>query len=757
VTAGRVAWALMLVGCAPREADAPTVPAAVATRDVDAVSGRVAAGLVHSCVVVDGTVQCWGYNGHGELGDGTRADRRTPGPVAGVTDAVAVVTGDGHACALRRGGTVVCWGDGESGQLGDGTGTSRLTPVAVAGLAGASQLAAGAGHTCAIGQGGAVWCWGSDLFGESDAVVDPEHRQLRPVRVGELRGATSIAASRNYACATVGGEVHCWGQMPMPDPPGGSAQERTLRTVPGVTDAVEVAAGDRHACARTGDGRALCWGDGREGQRGDGARDELPPRWHGPHPPPWRPPPRGVVEVVGVAGATRVSASSDSTCVIGAGGGVQCWGAGRDGQLGDGGSEAQSRAVAARIDGVIDLSVGSAHACARRSDGRVWCWGYDEFGQASGGASQASGPLWPIEGQASAVAIGAAHICGLDGGAVWCAGENGYGQLGDGTFTGRTAAAKVPGIADAVQVLAGARHTCARLRDGTVRCWGDDTFGQMGQRGAPPGEPMDEHGGRPEPTAPRRSPVPVAPVGLGEVKLLAGHEHWTCGLQTDGAVACWHDSGETPVSVTQRLPASAQALAIGVVHNCAVLAGGEVKCWGLNFYGRIGDGTRIDRPQATAVVGLGGPAVAVAAGRLHTCALLQAGTVACWGTGFAGRLGDGTEEERATPVRVVGLPDAVAIAAGYEYSCALRRGGEVVCWGSNTDGVLGDGTHGSRLVPVQVAGLAPAAAIAAGEHHTCAVLRDGGVRCWGEALRAGPETTARSWQVARVPVGVPGL
>lgn len=764
---GAIVVGLVLVACAPREAEVPVPryesPAAESKAAVETVvvgPGRaqgVAAGLVHSCVVVAGAVHCWGYNGHGELGDGTRVDRRTPAPVVGIADAVQVVAGGWHSCALRSDGTVMCWGDAGEGQVGDGATGTRLAPVAVKGLSGITELAAGTSHTCAIGQAGAVWCWGMNVFGEVDA-QGPEARTV-PVRVKGVT-ASAIAAGSNYSCAVSAGRVRCWGQVPLPDLADGKVAEKTggVVTVPEVQGAVEVAAGDRHACARVNDGRVLCWGRGREGQRGDGVVDELPPRWRGPHPPPWRPPPRGVVEVGGVRDAAQLSAGSDSTCVRTTEGAVLCWGAGRDGQLGDGGTTAQARAVAAKIEGVVDLSVGSAHACALRGDGNAWCWGYNEYGQADNrGVAQDFAAVRAVGAKASAVAVGGGHVCALGEGRVWCVGENPYGQLGDGTRVSRDRPVTIAGIRDAVQVVAGERHTCVVREGGAVQCWGDDTFGQMGQRGLPSGEPYDEHSG-PLPLAPieaRSSAVAMTPLGLGAVKLLATHEHRTCALQVDGGVACWHDWAEVPVKVEARLP-GAKALALGAVHTCVVVADGGVKCWGKNFYGRIGDGTRIDRDQPTTVIGLRGPAVAVAAGRLHTCALLQDGGVACWGTGFAGRLGDGDEEERAAPVMVKGLSDAVAIAAGYEYSCAVRRGGEAVCWGDNSNGVLGDGTRGSRSVPVKVKGVTAVTMVAGGEASTCAVGQTGAVACWGKALRevAGPQGDGPGWSIARVPVAV---
>jgi alpha-tubulin suppressor-like RCC1 family protein len=117
-----------------------------------------------------GTIQCWGFNAEGELGNGTTKDPSVPITVSGITDARAIAAGDSHTCALLSGGSVQCWGDNAYGQLGNGStntcldGGSRpcsLTPIAVSGITNAIAIAAGEEHTCALLSGGSVQCWGS--------------------------------------------------------------------------------------------------------------------------------------------------------------------------------------------------------------------------------------------------------------------------------------------------------------------------------------------------------------------------------------------------------------------------------------------------------------------------------------------------------------------------------------------------------------------------------------------------------------------
>lgn len=174
-----------------------------------------------------------------------------------------------------------------------------------------------------------------------------------------------------------------------------------------------------------------------------------------------------------------------------------------------------------------------------------------------------------------------------------------------------------------------------------------------------------------------------------------------------------------------------QVVSAGWRHTCAIAAG-DVLCWGHNYSGQLGDGTNQDRDAPVRVVGLSEPMIEVSAGMQHTCARSLRGEIFCWGANLLGQLGRTLARERSeVPVQVPGITGALGVTAAGQHTCALLRDGTASCWGHGSFGQLGDGARAISFSPVRVAGLDRVMQLEAGWRHTCALRADGDVWCWG--------------------------
>lgn len=365
--------------------DASTDGGADATRPSDAgtpppppTPPTLAAGLQNTCAApASGSPRCWGSNDSGQIGDGTMFARLTATSVMGLGTVAILDVGQAFACATAGSG-LSCWGDNTHGQLGTGLTTPSSTPVSVSGLpSGAVEdLALGVSHTCAI-VAGTLYCWGANDAGqlglgdtvERHSPVAVTGLSGRPVQVDTNAATTCVRLER--------GSIECFGENGYGQVDSSAeAHLLTPTPVPGLTDAISVAAGTTHTCAIRSDRTVWCWGNDTLGQIGNGGTFGDPQ--------------------VGPTPTLSVPAP------------------------------------------VLQLVAGSTHACARTASA-LYCWGDNgslQCGQ-SPSVSAAFGPMMvPGLGAVEEVAVGETHTCvRISAGSYSCFGANNYGQLGDGSMT----------------------------------------------------------------------------------------------------------------------------------------------------------------------------------------------------------------------------------------------------------------------------------------------------------------------------------
>jgi alpha-tubulin suppressor-like RCC1 family protein len=364
-------------------------------------------------------------------------------------------------------------------------------------------------------------------------------------------------------------------------------------------------------------------------------------------------------------------------------------------------------APSAQAAAAISMATGYAHNCAVTSAGGVMCWGYNKYGQLGDNSTtdkSQPGPVIGLGNGISAVTASQFYSCALTTeGTVKCWGQNLYGQLGNGTATNSYTPVAVPGLTGVVAISSGLAHSCALLATGNVKCWGSNSNGQVGNGSA---------GG---------ATTPVSVIGVsGAIGIATGQGH-SCAVLSNKTVQCWGDNswgqlgnGTTVRSLTRVNVtglSDATSIAAGTTHTCANTTAGSPKCWGNNNNGQLGNGTVATALLPTPVTGLNSGVTTIAASgfSVSTCAVLTSGDAKCWGNNASGQLGNGNKVNQNIPVSVTGLSGGVsAIVVGTSTACALVPSG-LQCWGDNNSGELGVGTFSPIPFPVDVLGLAGSA------------------------------------------------
>jgi alpha-tubulin suppressor-like RCC1 family protein len=395
------------------------------------------------------------------------------------------------------------------------------------------------------------------------------------------------------------------------------------------------------------------------------------------------------------------------------------------------------------------LSAGDTHTCVVLVDNSMKCFGLGNEGQLGNESTSNIG-----DGIGASVASSSAISLGL----------------------GRSARA----------IATGTSHTCALLDNMTVKCWGYGAVGAIGSGStASRGDNSGEMG----------EALPAVDLGSGRTAtMIAVGSNHSCALLDNATVKCWGRSasgqlgyndtitrGDSSGEMGNALPAisfaagrTAIAIAAGANHTCALLDNARVVCWGNNEYGQLGQGNMDNIGdgigQTVAVtptidLGTSRTAIAISAGDLHTCALLDNATVKCWGSGGNGRLGTGDTNDRSVDVNEMGDSllsinlgsglSALAISAGGAHTCVLLNTSAVKCFGNGADGKLGIGSQsdigdgpgemGDALATVNLGTGRTVLAVSAGLAHTCAMLDDATVKCWGNggSGRRGSGNTTR--------------
>jgi alpha-tubulin suppressor-like RCC1 family protein len=427
-------------------------------------------------------------------------------------------------------------------------------------------------------------------------------------------------------------------------------------------------------------------------------------------------------------------------------GNIRCFGQNSDGQVGNGSTGSFVEipvAVSGITSPVVALSAGGSSSCSMLANGSVACWGLNGMGQLGDGTGRRAvsavsagwwKPITPAIGVQS-VGLGYSHTCALKNNQVKCWGNNINGQVGNAipTGTGIGAVTTTPVVVggltgNIVSLVSGNLHNCVLIDDGSVKCWGGNSAGQLGN-------------GVITFTA---QALPVDVIGLHQpaTAIMAAGD-FTCAALQDKTAKCWGSNSHGQLGAGLTIASSATPLTVydlfGVtalsgkmVHACALLEDKSTKCWGANYSGQLGDGTTTNRNIPVANSTWIKDVVRISAGTNNTCIIRNGNSMWCWGN-FTG---NGSATLKTSPTDVASLYNVSSISSGDFNSCAVIANGTVKCFGSD-NALLGDGTgvasSGNSHFPNSVRWLvAPATEIVHGRNgNACAILVTGQLSCWG--------------------------
>lgn len=495
---------------------------------------------------------------------------------------------------------------------------------------------------------------------------------------------------------------------------------------PQIYQKIQLTGGYHHGCSRARTGEVYCWGENSKGQLGDSTKTRrLTPT---------------KVLVIGTE-AEKVVVGLSHSCALLRSKQIMCWGSNYYGELGIGSNADQSVPVAVDLSviasnsRVVDVSAGLNFTCLLTESGLVYCWGRNQLGQLGEGSLVNRDRPSLVQGlSANVVKISSkdSHSCVINSNnALYCWGLNDFAQLGSagGNSSLPLEVTSLAGVS-VIQVAVASHHTCVLTNLGGVKCWGKNSVGQLGNSG----------------NTDSVTPVDVTSLGSDVASIDAGAEH-ACAVRSSGELKCWGENLAGQVGdntlVSRAAPVTATGLATGVEsislgyrHSCATTVDKKAYCWGFNASGQLGDGTATNSNLPSSVSGYSnGLTVAISGG--HTCSVSKVGSVKCWGLNSSGQVGDGTMTQKSVPTDVTGLSSGVKkVVTSQASSCALLNSGGVKCWGSNGHGETGFGSGGFHTTPVNVSGMSSGVTdIVSGETHICALLTSGKVYCWGYNVR----------------------
>jgi alpha-tubulin suppressor-like RCC1 family protein len=532
-----------------------------------------------------------------------------------------------------------------------------------------------------------------------------------------------------------GGTIRAWGYNYYGQIGDGTTSTATLpKSIDPSNKYIQIATGDNHTCGITLNNDLKCWGKNTYGQLGDGTNTNR------------------LVPTLIDSGVkySFVSLGNNHTCgitTLAQGQILKCWGRNSTFELGLGvdppNNSTDPIGAFENLPQIVDTGISylwvatsNRTTCGITTSNKLKCWGDNNYGQIGDGTTTDKSSPVPIDTNTDyiRVSLGSAKYgttgCGITTtGILKCWGASFTGALGvvlDRTSTSES----LPKVVDAnesyMRVDVGEHHTCGITQNNVLKCWGTNTYGQLGIL-----------------------PSIIIPTAVNNnlySKIATGRKH-TCAITTSGVMQCMGDNyygqlGNQNSSDDLKTPVAADSsetyskVAVTDYSTCGITNLGVLKCWGRNNYGQITGGTISS--LLPVVVSAGTTFTEVTAGDLHACAITTSGALFCWGDNNYYQLGDSNTALKSTPFRVDGTELYSKVSSEYKHTCGITTGGVLKCWGYNSNGQIGNNNVDvSQNYPVAIDGNVKYVNVAVGYKHTCGITDTKVLKCWGANYSAG--------------------